>query len=139
MYEIVCVGRQNRELSEEERSLGSIGFIAGSLGYLGEAQFEEPSAHYPLWKPAGSFYSRGEAPPPYEEAVAAARAEAALSRNTAGMVIQIYSMVQLCKSVKPFPSYMISLAGPFWFTCDQRTLISAKRCEWNEIEIMSIA
>ncbi|KAF6207751.1 hypothetical protein GE061_016199 [Apolygus lucorum] len=74
-------GRQNRELTEEERSLGSIGYIAGSLGYLPEPHFEEATAHYPLWKPPGSYYSRGEAPPPYEEAVAAARAEAALSRN----------------------------------------------------------
>ncbi|XP_014244691.1 uncharacterized protein LOC106663947 [Cimex lectularius] len=74
-------GRQNRELTEEERSLGSIGYIAGSLGYLPEPHFEESTAHYPLWKPPGSgYYSRGEAPPPYEEAVAAARAEAALAR-----------------------------------------------------------
>lgn len=88
------VGRQNRQLSEEERSLGSIGYIAGSLaylpgsmGYLGagnqdhhiEFHYEEPSAHYPLWKPPGNYFPRGEAPPPYEEAVAAARAEAALA------------------------------------------------------------
>ncbi|XP_073977865.1 uncharacterized protein isoform X1 [Rhodnius prolixus] len=72
-------GRQNRELTEEERS--SIGYIAGSLGYLPEPHFEEPTAHYPLWKPPGSYYTRGEAPPPYEEAVAAARAEAAIVRT----------------------------------------------------------
>jgi len=38
-------------------------------------RFEEPNAHfphYPLWKPPGSYFSRGEAPPPYEEAVATA-------------------------------------------------------------------
>ncbi|KAK7789946.1 hypothetical protein R5R35_004004 [Gryllus longicercus] len=87
-------GRQNRQLSEDERSLGSIGYIAGSLaylpgsmGYLGsgnqdhhlEFHYEEPPAHYPLWKPPGNYFPRGEAPPPYEEAVAAARAEAALA------------------------------------------------------------
>ncbi|KAK9506655.1 hypothetical protein O3M35_008550 [Rhynocoris fuscipes] len=72
-------GRQNRELTDEERS--SIGYIAGSLGYLPEPHFEEPTAHYPLWKPPGSYYTRGEAPPPYEEAVAAARAEAAVVRT----------------------------------------------------------
>ena len=33
---------------------------------------------YPLWKPPGNYFPRGEAPPPYEEAVAAARAEQAL-------------------------------------------------------------
>lgn len=74
--------------------MGSIGYIAGSLaylpgsmGYLGagsqdhhiEFHYEEPPAHYPLWKPPGNYFPRGEAPPPYEEAVAAARAEAALA------------------------------------------------------------
>lgn len=92
------VGRQNRQLSEDERSLGSIGYIAGSLaylpgsmGYLGagsqdhhiEFHYEEPPAHYPLWKPPGNYFPRGEAPPPYEEAVAAARAEAALAAAVA--------------------------------------------------------
>lgn len=33
---------------------------------------------YSLWKPPGNYFPRGEAPPPYEEAVAAARAEQAL-------------------------------------------------------------
>lgn len=74
----LILGRQDRELTEEERSLGSIGYIGGSLGYLPEHHFEENGTGYPLWKP--SFYSRGEAPPPYEEALAAARAEAALAR-----------------------------------------------------------
>lgn len=78
MTHLSFTGRQDRELTEEERSLGSIGYIAGSLGYLPEHHFEESGTGYPLWKP--SFYSRGEAPPPYEEALAAARAEAALAR-----------------------------------------------------------
>lgn len=73
--------RQNRQLSEDERSLGSIGYITGSLGYLPGAmeRYEEPTAHfphYPLWKPPGNYFPRGEAPPPYEEAIAATRAEA---------------------------------------------------------------
>lgn len=78
--------------------MGSIGYIAGSLaylpgsmGYLGagsqdrhiEFHYEEPPAHYPLWKPPGNYFPRGEAPPPYEEAVAAARAEAALAAAVA--------------------------------------------------------
>ncbi|XP_034248975.1 uncharacterized protein LOC117649891 isoform X2 [Thrips palmi] len=74
-------GRQNRQMNEDERSLGSIGYITGSLGYLPGAmeRYEEPAAHfphYPLWKPPGNYFPRGEAPPPYEEAVAATRAEA---------------------------------------------------------------
>lgn len=32
-----------------------------------------------MWKPPGNYFPRGEAPPPYEEAVAAARVEAALA------------------------------------------------------------
>lgn len=68
-------------MNEDERSLGSIGYITGSLGYLPGAmeRYEEPTAHfphYPLWKPPGNYFPRGEAPPPYEEAVAATRAEA---------------------------------------------------------------
>uniref|UniRef100_A0AAG5DCX6 Uncharacterized protein n=1 Tax=Anopheles atroparvus TaxID=41427 RepID=A0AAG5DCX6_ANOAO len=31
--------------------------------------------HYQLWKPPGAYYTRGEAPPPYEEAIAIAHAE----------------------------------------------------------------
>ncbi|KAG8222479.1 hypothetical protein J437_LFUL000841 [Ladona fulva] len=87
-------GRQNRQLTEDQRSLGSIGYIAGSLGYLPgsigylsnqdhiEFHYEEPPAHYPLWKPPGNYFPRGEAPPPYEEAVAAARAEAIAAAST---------------------------------------------------------
>lgn len=90
-------GRQT-QLSEDERSLGSIGYIAGSLGYLPgslgcqDFHYEEPPSHYPLWKPPGNYFPRGEAPPPYEEAVAAARAEAALAaRTTAGPSLSLHS------------------------------------------------
>ena len=46
---------------------------------------------YPLWKPP--YFPRGEAPPPYEEAVAAARAEQAalLSMNSNTMAPLNYS------------------------------------------------
>lgn len=65
--------------------MGSIGYIAGSLGYLPPCHYEEAASHYPLWKPHGNYWPRGEAPPPYEEAVAAARVEAVLAaRNSAG-------------------------------------------------------
>ncbi|KAK3924013.1 Integral membrane protein DGCR2/IDD [Frankliniella fusca] len=82
-------GRQSRQLSEDERSLGSIGYITGSLGYLPGAmeRYEEPAAHfphYPLWKPPGNYFPRGEAPPPYEEAVAATRAEALAAAMASG-------------------------------------------------------
>ena len=44
-----------------------------------EYPYESNSGHYQLWKPPSSYFPRGEAPPPYEEAVALAQAE---SMNT---------------------------------------------------------
>ena len=88
--------------------MGSIGYIAGSLaylpgsmGYLGastqerhlEFRYEDPPAHYPLWKPPGNYFPRGEAPPPYEEAVAAARAEAALAAASIHPPHQVYLQI----------------------------------------------
>ncbi|XP_059490036.1 integral membrane protein DGCR2/IDD-like isoform X2 [Neocloeon triangulifer] len=81
-------GRQNRQLTEEDHSMASIGYIAGSIGYLpgsmGYMQDSidcpydaDPRVNFALWKPPESYFPRGEAPPPYEEAVAAAQAEAA--------------------------------------------------------------
>ncbi|KAF2885774.1 hypothetical protein ILUMI_20409 [Ignelater luminosus] len=78
--------RQNRQLGEDRRSLNSIGYITGSLGYLPgsigylgtgsndlEFQYEESNSHYSLWKPHGNYFPRGEAPPPYEEAIRSAQ------------------------------------------------------------------
>lgn len=51
------------------------------FSYLGsgnnelEFRYEESSAHYSLWKPPGNYFPRGEAPPPYEEAVRSAQVE----------------------------------------------------------------
>lgn len=51
-------------------------YIGGSLGYLG-GDCDDAPVHFPsLWKPPGNYFPRGEAPPPYDEAVAQARAEA---------------------------------------------------------------
>ncbi|XP_046751937.1 uncharacterized protein LOC124414871 isoform X1 [Diprion similis] len=76
----VCVaGRQNRQLTDEQRSLGSMGYLErGGLSHGGPADDMSCGGGYPLWKPPGNYFPRGEAPPPYEEAVAAARAEQAL-------------------------------------------------------------
>lgn len=65
--------------------LGS--YIGGSVNYMGggsmnmeyatfDAAFDRPG-HYHLWKPPNGYYPRGEAPPPYEEAVALSHAEQA--------------------------------------------------------------
>ncbi|XP_062564523.1 uncharacterized protein LOC134227198 [Armigeres subalbatus] len=61
--------------------MGSIGYIGGNIGYLGtgalnmDYPYEHGAAHYQLWKPPGNYFTRGEAPPPYEEAIALAQAE----------------------------------------------------------------
>lgn len=73
--------RVNRQLSEEQRNMGSIGYIGGNVNYMGggnmnmEYPFENHPGHYNLWKPPSGYFPRGEAPPPYEEAVALAQAE----------------------------------------------------------------
>ncbi|XP_051161477.1 uncharacterized protein LOC127281676 isoform X2 [Leptopilina boulardi] len=76
----VCVaGRQNRQVSEDQRSLGSMGYLErGGLQHGVPMEDMPCGGTYPLWKPPGNYFPRGEAPPPYEEAVAAARAEQVL-------------------------------------------------------------
>lgn len=76
----VCVaGRENRQLGEDERSLSSMGYMERNSLPHGVPMDDMPcGAGYSLWKPHGNYFPRGEAPPPYEEAVAAARAEQAL-------------------------------------------------------------
>lgn len=94
----VFAGRQTRGMRAERRGMGSIGYITGSLGYLPENYFagadgfdrhiefryEEPPSSLSLWKPpghGGSYYPRGEAPPPYDEAVAHPRAELTITAS----------------------------------------------------------
>ncbi|XP_073838875.1 uncharacterized protein isoform X2 [Musca autumnalis] len=74
--------RENRQTAEDQRSIvGSIGYIAGNMGYM-EGNLSSMdytyggAAHYPLWKPPSGYFPRGEAPPPYDEAVAISQAEA---------------------------------------------------------------
>lgn len=42
-----------------------VGSAPNDLDY----SFDDGNPHYSLWKPSGNYYPRGEAPPPYEEAV----------------------------------------------------------------------
>jgi len=77
----VCVaGRENRQLGEDQRSLGNMGYLERSGLSHGVPMDDIPcGTGYSLWKPPGNnYFPRGEAPPPYEEAIAAARAEQAL-------------------------------------------------------------
>jgi len=77
----VCVaGRENRQLGEDQRNLGNMGYLERSGLSHGVPMDDIPcGTGYSLWKPPGNnYFPRGEAPPPYEEAIAAARAEQAL-------------------------------------------------------------
>lgn len=62
-------------------SFFSLSYIGGNINYMGggsmnmEYPFENHPGHYNLWKPPSGYFPRGEAPPPYEEAVALAQAE----------------------------------------------------------------
>ncbi|XP_043497896.1 uncharacterized protein LOC122521327 isoform X2 [Polistes fuscatus] len=81
---LVCVaGRQSRQLAEDQRNLGSMGYLERGGLQHGIPMDDIPcGGGYPLWKPANNYFPRGEAPPPYEEAVAAARTEQALLSMT---------------------------------------------------------
>ncbi|XP_029670915.1 putative GPI-anchored protein pfl2 [Formica exsecta] len=79
----VCVaGRENRQLGEDQRSLSNMGYLDRGLPHGVPMDDISCGTGYSLWKPPGSnYFPRGEAPPPYEEAIAAARAEQLLSMN----------------------------------------------------------
>ncbi|EDS28820.1 conserved hypothetical protein [Culex quinquefasciatus] len=68
---------------DDQRSMESIGYIGGNIGYIGagtmDYSYEHGTTHYQFWKPPGSYFTRRDAPPPYEEAIALAMAE---SSNT---------------------------------------------------------
>nr|XP_040233240.2 putative uncharacterized protein DDB_G0282133 [Anopheles coluzzii] len=63
--------------------VNNVSYMGGSIGYLGGGTMNMDysyvdhaiAPHYQLWKPPGAYYTRGEAPPPYEEAIAIAHAE----------------------------------------------------------------
>ncbi|KAL7035465.1 hypothetical protein ACKWTF_008388 [Chironomus riparius] len=67
---------QNQNNQDDQRSIGSIGYIGSNIGYMGsmtmEYPYEHQNSHFQLWKP---FFPRGEAPPPYEEAISMAQNE----------------------------------------------------------------
>lgn len=72
---------------DDQRSIGSIGYIGGNIGYMGsmsmEYPYDHPNAHFQLWKP---FFGRGEAPPPYEEAITMAQSD---TNNPAGCTVSV--------------------------------------------------
>lgn len=62
-------------ISDDQRSIGSIGYIAGNISYNGEI-YGESTNPYQLWKPPNGCFPRGEAPPPYEEVIGLSQATA---------------------------------------------------------------
>ncbi|VVD02406.1 unnamed protein product [Leptidea sinapis] len=66
VYKVRKQKRLNLPHGEDRRSLNSIGYISGSIGYMGSGCETAPGT----WKPSGQYLPRGEAPPPYDEAIA---------------------------------------------------------------------
>ncbi|XP_058062603.1 uncharacterized protein LOC131212670 [Anopheles bellator] len=55
---------------------GNIGYLGGGTMNMDYSYVDHAvSPHYQLWKPPGTYYSRGEAPPPYEEAISISHTE----------------------------------------------------------------
>ncbi|XP_029169904.1 uncharacterized protein LOC114939681 isoform X2 [Nylanderia fulva] len=78
----IQAGRENRQLGDDQRSLGSMGYLDRGLPHGVPMDDISCGTGYSLWKPPGSnYFPRGEAPPPYEEVIAATRAEQLLSMN----------------------------------------------------------
>ncbi|XP_014234168.1 uncharacterized protein LOC106657273 isoform X2 [Trichogramma pretiosum] len=67
-------GEQNHQLADDQRSVSSMVYLDRHTVSNGVPIDHMPcSAGYQLWKSPSSYFPQGEAPPPYEEAVAAAR------------------------------------------------------------------
>ncbi|XP_045775377.1 uncharacterized protein LOC123874182 isoform X1 [Maniola jurtina] len=72
VYRVRKQKRRRPPHMEDQRSLTSIGYISGSMGYMGGGC---ETAALGAWKPPCNYLPRGEAPPPYEEAMAQCRQE----------------------------------------------------------------
>ncbi|KAL4717180.1 hypothetical protein ACJJTC_017067 [Scirpophaga incertulas] len=72
VYRVRRHKRRRAPHADDQRSLTSIGYISGSMGYMGGTCETALGA----WKPPGNYLPRGEAPPPYDEAVAQCRPDA---------------------------------------------------------------
>ncbi|XP_068622695.1 uncharacterized protein [Battus philenor] len=77
VYRVRTHKRRRPPRPDDQRSLTSIGYISGSMGYMGGTCETALGA----WKPPSNYLPRGEAPPPYDEAVAQCRAETIRMNN----------------------------------------------------------
>ncbi|XP_022824495.1 uncharacterized protein LOC111355013 isoform X2 [Spodoptera litura] len=71
VYRVRKQKRRRPPHADDQRSLTSIGYISGSMGYMGGTCETALAA----WKPSSNYLPRGEAPPPYDEAIAQCRPE----------------------------------------------------------------
>ncbi|KAM3965525.1 LOW QUALITY PROTEIN: uncharacterized protein ACR2FA_000371 [Aphomia sociella] len=71
VYRVRKQKRRRPPHADDQRSLTSIGYISGSMGYMGGTCETALAA----WKPPSNYLPRGEAPPPYDEAMAQCRPE----------------------------------------------------------------
>ncbi|KAJ8718585.1 hypothetical protein PYW08_002822 [Mythimna loreyi] len=71
VYRVRRQKRRRPPHADDQRSLTSIGYISGSMGYMGGTCETALAA----WKPPSNYLPRGEAPPPYDEAIAQCRPE----------------------------------------------------------------
>ncbi|KAJ0175051.1 hypothetical protein K1T71_009192 [Dendrolimus kikuchii] len=71
VYRVRKQKRRRPPHTDDQRSLTSIGYISGSMGYMGGTCETALAA----WKPPSNYLPRGEAPPPYDEVVAQCRAD----------------------------------------------------------------
>ncbi|RVE51511.1 hypothetical protein evm_003912 [Chilo suppressalis] len=69
VYRVRRIKRRRPPHADDQRSLTSIGYISGSMGYMGGTCETALAA----WKPHGNYLPRGEAPPPYDEVIAQCR------------------------------------------------------------------
>uniref|UniRef100_A0A8D8CZ88 (northern house mosquito) hypothetical protein n=1 Tax=Culex pipiens TaxID=7175 RepID=A0A8D8CZ88_CULPI len=87
--------QENQLAMDDQRSMESIGYIGGNIGYIGagtmDYSYEHGTTHYQFWKPPGSYFTRRDAPPPYEEAIALAMAE---SSNTCTVSVASSNLCQ---------------------------------------------
>ena len=110
---------QNNQNQDDQRSIGSIGYIGGNIGDMGSMSidgypYEHQNSHFQLWKP---FFPRGEAPPPYEEAVALAQAESLSAAQAASCTVSVATSthrtmpLNVCNSATTDNNDLSSMSG----------------------------
>jgi hypothetical protein len=78
---------QNQNNQDDQRSIGSIGYPIGYMGSMTyELPYEHQNSHFQLWKP---FFPRGEAPPPYEEAISMAQTESLQNQQPGSCTVSV--------------------------------------------------